>query len=279
MRKQAVFLALAIIPFCESGVYCQTVFSAAGADAASIQGTLDAFRNSLGTLNGNLPQNFSGGRREINWDAVPDAFSAPNPFPGGFFNGNVPGRARGVVFSTPGTGFMTSATAASGVGIDFTNINPSYDGLFEAFSAERLFTAIDSNVMDVDFFSPADQVTEAATRGFGVVFSGVELPNTSRLDFFDRQGTLLASQFVESFAEPESFSFLGVLFDDPILASVRIFSGTDALGGNQNLNAGVDLVVMDDFVFGEQVIPEPSSVGLITGLLGIGLIRRRRVAR
>ena len=51
---------------------------------------------------------FGGVRREINWDAVPDAFSAPNNLPANFFNVNSP---RGAVFSTGGTGFQLSANA------------------------------------------------------------------------------------------------------------------------------------------------------------------------
>ena len=78
-------------------------FSAAGANAAGIQGTVDAFRANLGTLNPNVVGSFGSGRREINWDGVPNTLAAPNNLPANFFNVNSP---RGVVFSTPGTGFQ-----------------------------------------------------------------------------------------------------------------------------------------------------------------------------
>ncbi|HEV2008081.1 MAG TPA: hypothetical protein VGQ88_05085, partial [Burkholderiales bacterium] len=52
-------------------------FSASGSNAASIQTTVDFFRASLGTLNANTAGSVGSGRREINWDGVPDAFSAP----------------------------------------------------------------------------------------------------------------------------------------------------------------------------------------------------------
>ena len=44
-------------------------FTAAGANPAGIQGTVDAFRNALGALNAFDGNNNADGRREINWDA------------------------------------------------------------------------------------------------------------------------------------------------------------------------------------------------------------------
>ena len=45
------------------------VFSAAGTDPASIQGTVDSFRTALGGVNnGNAPGPLASGFREINWD-------------------------------------------------------------------------------------------------------------------------------------------------------------------------------------------------------------------
>ncbi|MGZ5126262.1 MAG: hypothetical protein ACXWC1_26090, partial [Burkholderiales bacterium] len=121
-------------------------FTAAGANSAAIQGTVDAFRTALGTLNANVVGSFGSGRREINWDGVPDALAAPNNLPANFFNVNSP---RGVVFSTPGTGFQVSAN--SGVApIEFGNINPTYSSLFAPFSAQRLFTALGSNIVDIN---------------------------------------------------------------------------------------------------------------------------------
>ncbi len=81
----------------------QTVRSGSGPDAASIIPIRDAFRADLGggtTAGAN--GSFGGVRREINWDGVPDPFSAPNSLPPNFFNVNSP---RGILFSTPGTGF------------------------------------------------------------------------------------------------------------------------------------------------------------------------------
>src|SRR5205085_3364399 len=114
------------------------------------------FRTALGPLNANVAGSFGSGRREINWDGVPDALSAPNNLPANFFNVTSP---RGVVLSTPGTGFQVSG-AAGVAPIEFDNIDPTYSNTFATFSAQRLFTALNSNVVDVNFFVPGG--TDAA---------------------------------------------------------------------------------------------------------------------
>jgi len=147
-------------------------YSASAATAAGIQAMVEAFRTDLGFLNANVAGSFGSGRREINWDGVPDALSAPNLLPGNFFNVNSP---RGVVFSTQGTGFQVSANVAnaSGTPIEFGNLNLSYPGQFDTFSAQRLLTAIGSNIVDVSFFLPGS-TTAALTRGFGFELTGYQ---------------------------------------------------------------------------------------------------------
>src|SRR5437868_387412 len=126
----AAFLACAV-----SGSATGQLFQASGANPAAIQTTVDNFRTALGALNPNQVGSFGSGRREINWDGVPDALAAPNNLPANFFNSNSP---RGVIFGTPGTGFQVSATAASGTPVEFGNINPTYPDLFQTFSPQRL---------------------------------------------------------------------------------------------------------------------------------------------
>lgn len=254
-------------------VHAQSIVAGGGATAASIQTQVDAFRAALGTLNPNTAGSFGSGRREINWDGVPDGLSAPNSLPANFFNVNSP---RGVVFSTPGTGFAVSATAPSGTAVRFGNIDASYTGTFETFSAQRLFTAIASNVMDVSFFVPGS-TTPALSRGFGSVFSDVDLSNTTSLQFFDGANASLGIFF----APPGKFSFLGVSFTSSILSRVRITSGNTALVGGATDQDGNtrDLVVMDDFIYAEPttVVPEPATFGLLaSGMIVLALLRRRR---
>src|SRR4249920_3169486 len=72
-------------------------FESAGANAAAITPTRDAFRAAVGggTVAG-ANGSFGGLRREINWDGVPNAKADPHPLNADFFNTNSP---RGVVFS------------------------------------------------------------------------------------------------------------------------------------------------------------------------------------
>ena len=94
---------------------------------------------------------------------------------------------RGAVFTTPGTGFEISGQPSP----EFGEINADYPGLFAPFSSPRLFTALDSNVMDVWFFVPG--VTTVAGRGHGLRGRlherGIE--NSTRLEFYAPDGALL----------------------------------------------------------------------------------------
>src|SRR5204863_6469262 len=203
---------------------------------------------------------FGTGRREINWDGVSNSFAAPNAFPADFFNVNSP---RGVIFSTPGSGLQVSA-APDVAPVEFGNIDPSYPGTFGVFSAPRLFTALGSNVVDVNFFVPGS-TTPALSRGFGAVFTDVDLPATS-ISLFDATNTSLGTFFAPPLAGSETLSFIGVAFAMPVVSRVRIVSGTAALGAGV-LDGPVDLAVLDDLVFGEPVgpgaVPEPATLLLI----------------
>lgn len=251
-----------------------TTFSSSGADAASIQTTVDSFRATLGALNPNVAGSFGTGRREINWDGVPSTFADPNALPGNFFNVNSP---RGVVLSTPGTGFLVSASSGGstpalfGFGNDFTT-----------FSPQRLFTAVNSNITDVTFFVPGS-TTNGRTNGFGVVFTDVEVANTTQIQLFGAGNVLLTSQFA-SVSGNQGLTFLGVIdTEGQTIERVRITSGLNTIVSNGVLgNPNDDVVVMDDFIYGEVVavtVPEASPallVGLALPMVGAATCRRRR---
>jgi hypothetical protein len=167
----AGFTFLASVP---SAWGAQVVRSGSGANVAGITAIRDTFRTDLGGGNvagaNGLFSDATGARREINWDGVPDARSDPNALPADFFNVTSP---RGAVFSTPGSGFLVSATAASGTPVRFGTLQANYPNDFAAFSAERLFTATGSNVMDVNFFLPGT-TTPATVSGVGAIVSDVD---------------------------------------------------------------------------------------------------------
>jgi hypothetical protein len=271
-------LASALILSVHSQADAQLVRSAAG-NAATVTAARDQFRLDLGggTVAG-ANGSFGGLRREINWDGVPNTAAAPNNLNADFFNVNSP---RGVVFSTPGTGFQVSANAGVAP-IEFDNIDPSYSADFAAFSNQRLFTALGSTAMDVNFFLPGT-TTPALTRGFGVVFSDVDVANTTRIEFFDAVNASLGTFFAPAASGDEQFSILGVSYPAPIISRARITSGISPLAAGllDNNLGNPDLVVMDDFLYAEPV-PEPTTV-LVGAIALVGLLaswlRRQRVRK
>jgi hypothetical protein len=260
--------------------HAQTVRSAAGLDQLSILIALTAFRQDLGgNLNPNVAGSFPSGRREINWDAVPNQFASPNNLPLNFFNVNSP---RGAVFNTPGTGVQVSANAVPGP-IEFGNINATYPGLFETFSPQRLFAPIGSNMVDVLFFVPGSN-TPALTNGFGAVFTDVDLLNTTSMSFFGVNNNLLGTFFAPALPGDETFSFLGVSFADSQISRVRITLGNSPFGPNET--PLLDIVALDDFIYGEPrsvaVVPIPAVGAGLPALLALGgfvvWARRRKAA-
>jgi hypothetical protein len=202
---------------------------------------LAEFRASLGDPNNLVvPGEQSNGRREINWDGVAGAVLNVNSFPGDFF------RARGQIFTTKGTGFRVSDNALA-------DLNPAYASQFAAFSPTKIFVAVGSRALTVDFVV-AGSTTPARVNGFGVVFSDVDRAQSTTLAFFDARGRLLRKVHAPRRSDAAGFSFVGVTFRTPIVARVRIKSGQAAITGrNADISAGghADLVAMDDFISGE----------------------------
>jgi hypothetical protein len=221
------------------------VFEATG----DIGATLAEFRTALGDpANGGTPGPLQEGRREIKWDGVPAEQTNVNTFPGDFFNTVV---TAGSIYSTDGTGLRNSDN-------DFSDINQAYADEFSAFSPPKTFMPIGSAELTVSFRVPGF-ATPAATRGFGVVFSDVERTGAASIKLFDAEGRSLGQYHAPVRSDLAGFSFVGVVFESPMVAEVRITSGQRALGENvQDLSDGgnLDLAVMDDFLYAEpQALP------------------------
>jgi hypothetical protein len=236
------------------------VFQAAGPNGDSIQSTITEFRNALGDNNGitTVPPvtPLTTGRREINWDGGSTANTTTTltqtPVLDQFLFG------RGARSTTPGSGFVQAP--ASGLADVFEN--PSYAAIFKPFSLQRLFSPIGSNVTDQLFFVPGHGDEQpATTRGFGVVFSDIDLPDGSGpgekegnrhastlIEFYGANDDLLFSGFAPASPGDGNLSFFGIIFDDARIARVRIIAGvTPGVDDTRR----VDVVMMDDFIYGE----------------------------
>jgi len=240
------------------------VFQAAGATAASIQSTVDAFRARLGDPNNlNNPGPLGPkGRREINWDGgnpnILDTTAPANPFVT-FLN------TRGSQFHTPGLG-LSQAPPSGGPqgGLAVLFGNPTYGKIFRAFSLSRLFTPVGSNITEASFSIPGTNgLVPARVRGFGAVFTDIDQPDgvgagvgggSTQIQYFDRNGALIFTSFVPASPGRGSFSFFGIVFHDARIASVVIKTGDVAPGPNDDRRH--DIVMMDDFIYGEPQLLE-----------------------
>jgi hypothetical protein len=224
-----------------------------GPDPTSISSVVQTYQADLGPLNSNEPRTLPGGRREINWDGVPDVLAAPNLLPFDFFNAEEAPRARGVELTTPGEGVQVSADAENPTNTPprFGHINPTYQSQFRTFSGERLFSPVGSNVAEITFWLPGTK-TPAVVKGFGAVYTDADGVDSASFEYFDAAGRSIGKYSVP--ASPDGMSFLGVSFDTPVVRKVRIVYGQTALGPDDG--PGSDVAVMDDFIFGEpQAIP------------------------
>lgn len=244
MQKKLWIVLALIVSACGSSSQ-PTVVTGTG----DIAGVVDQYRALLGANNGGDPGTKGPtGYREINWDTIPDEFSAPNFYTSDFFNQPEAPRARGIVLNTPGEGLMVSANASNPNGTlpRFGNINPQYAEIFKTFSEEKLFSPIGSNLVTITFFVPGSN-TPATVRGFGAVYTDVDTTHTA-FEYFDKDGNSLGS--FETPIADNGLSFLGVVFDEAIIASVEVRYGTGALGPDDGAG-DVDVAVMDNFIFGE----------------------------
>ena len=263
--RRMLELSTAALLFAAPTSAAPVVFSAAGGDPGSIQPSVDSFRAALGDPNnGVTPGSQPAGRREISWDGGGGAANAtviPTPMTT-FAN-------RGNVYTTPGIGFEISGQPAP----EFGEINPSYPSIFQTFSSPRLFAPLGSNVLDVLFTVPGTTDAPALSVGFGAVFTDVDLLGATTLEFFGQSGQSLLTAGVAPF--DGGLSFLGVTFDGPILSRVRITLGNAALGPDDV--PGVDVVALDDFIFGEpQAVAEPNLALLAAAAPLLLWLRRRR---
>ena len=155
-----------------------TTISASG----DITAKVDEYRALLGDpRNGGTVGPQTVGRREINWDGVPAQFdNGDNLFPADFFNTNV---KLGAIFASGGSGFRNDSTL-------FDGVNPAYAQQFSAFSVNKIFAPVGSNVLDMTF-RVAGTTTPALVSGLGAVFTDVDTQGATTLDYYAADGRLI----------------------------------------------------------------------------------------
>jgi hypothetical protein len=217
------------------------IISASG----DINPKLNEFRAILGDVLNNTPGQTSG-RREINWDAVPDMY-ATQKLPSDFFNPVAPGSPAGLQ-----RGFRYSPDGEARISSNgFADFDASNGTEFSSFSGSKTFSAISSNLWNVDF-EVAGQPVAASVKGFGAVFSDVDNGSSTTMEFFAGEKSL--GVYSVPAKSTGNFSFLGVYFPKEKVTRVKIKQG-DAVVANgvKDVSSGgnKDLVIMDDFLYDE----------------------------
>lgn len=150
---------------------------------------------------------------------------------------------------------------------NFADVNAGYSAQFSTFSPTKSFAVIGGTTVDVTF-QVAGGTTAAAVNGFGVVFSDVDTEGSASIEFFsgnDSYGRFNAPARCDA----TGLSFAGVVWNDSErITRVRITSGSAPIGPSTSDVSGggsADLVVMDDFLYGE---PSPLGRVLTASLSG-----------
>ena len=181
---------------------------------------------------------------------MPDSLLGQS-LPDDFFNpvGTDPAlaaRQRGIVYEPTGN-FMVSK-------VNFAEINSQAAGQFSAFSGSKTFANVNGNLWSIIPEVPGKAVA-ATVKGFGIVFSDVDVENSTFIEYFDEQKSL-GKFFVKTHDNSSGHSFLGVYFKNQKVTRVRV--GHDGILGDGGKDitqqAGAhDLIVLDDFLYDEPV--------------------------
>jgi len=216
------------------------IFSANG----DITAKMTEFRNQLGPVNITIGK--TSGRREINWDGVPDSLNGKK-LPGNFFNPTEAGASeslqRGAVYAALDNA-MVSANK-------FSEVNTQASSEFSSFSGNKSFAVTNATLWPVSF-RVAGTSTDASVKAFGAVFVDVDKTNSTYIEFYSDQRSL-GRFFVPPHDNNSNFSFLGVYFPNENVTEVQIGHEGRLSDGEKDISQGgtKDLVVLDDFIYSE----------------------------
>ena len=214
----------------------------------NINAKLDQFRQVLGATLNTTP-GAVGGRREINWDGVPDSLLGKS-LPNDFFNpvgteASLASRQRGLLYEPVGE-FVVSND-------NFTAVNSQAASQFAAFSGTNAFTNTNAVLWQIDPKVPGE-TADATIQGMGIVFSDVDVESSTFMEFFSESRSL-GKFFVPKHDNTTNFSFLGVYFKNEKVTHVRVGHDGKLADGEKDISQGGthDLVVLDDFLYDEPV--------------------------
>lgn len=218
-----------------------TVYKATG----DIRPKMEEFRAALGLIN--ITHGATTGRREINWDGVPDSL-LNKPLPGNFFNpvgsGAPVALQRGLVYDDGE--FEVSAT-------NFSHLNSEAPGELPAFSGTKTFANVSRLEWPVGF-EVAGEKTPASVKAFGLVITDIDVEGSVSVEFFAGDKSL-GKFFPPAHDGSSAFSFFGVSFKNERVTKVMVHHQGALADGQKDVSQGgpKDLVVFDDLIYSEPV--------------------------
>ena len=115
---------------------------------------------------------------------------------------------------------------------------------------------VGSQRMTVTFRVPGTD-TPGLVNGFGIVFSDIDRDGAASITLYAADGTNLGEYVAPVRSDAAGHSFVGAVYDRPLVARVEVVSGEAALAAvTDDVSDGGahDLVITDDFIYGE---PQP----------------------
>ena len=223
--------------------------------AGDIRPAVQRFRALLGPDNGGGPGGRAGGRREINWDGVPDELASPNRYPSDFFNArdgaararrraHHPGRRPCASAPTPTTPPARRRGSATS-----TRPTPASSRPSARSGCSRRSAATSSNLT---FRVPGTGAAGASCAASAPSTRASTGARTRRSSTSTAPGARSAR-----FAVPVGArrALVPRAWSSPPRSSRGCASSTAAARSGPDDGGAVDAAVMDDFIYGEPVAP------------------------
>ena len=222
---------------------------------------------------------FGSGRREINWDGVPDAFSAPNNLPGQLLQRQLAARRR--LHARRAPAFRSAPTPAPRRPIEFGDIDPTYPTQFDAFSAAAAVHGRRQQRHRRQLLR-ARLDHAGARRAASAWSSPTSTSQQTSLEFFDASNKSLGTFFAPAPAGNETLLVPRRRFNAASVARVRITSGQQRArpAGTRRQTSWRWMTSSTASRRGVAAIPEPETYALmLTGLGVVAFFGRRRARK